>query len=1449
MGTIQLRHYFSSLRSNIIKSPLTFHRLSIVIHLPLLILLCFPILPVNAKDGLPSGVTAAFDWTMPNRTIDSNGDGLIDTYRTELSEIAPPGEGWLVVFDACASESEYGFLVNYEWYINGTFISNTHLCGSFSHYFQTEGTYEVKLVATNSLGISDETIRYVTVQDWLIVAIGDSYGSGEGNPDYPMSDESFSESQDALIELGDQLNNLKNASDELKANIETLDQRLVELQQAKFDLNAVLAELQPLENAFNAWTSCDSIEGCAIATANLITKLIEAGIEGAEALLTEGIDAVRARINSLSAAARAAVATAESAVTTASTLVATAEEAFETAETVVADAIAYWNSTHPDDLFPGHDVIYPGDLDPLGGLSWPAAVWKDGRCNRSAYSGQAKAALAIEEADPRTSVTFLHLSCSGATIADGLVGPYNGPGYKAEKDDETVGEDPSVCDPETEIHFTNEFENTYCMLKPQVERVGDMIGNREIDALLVSIGGNDVYFAPIVEACIMQEPCFAENFYGTDLGAAYLDYIDPLVTAICDPLYPLQPFWDPAGGETVYYACHDFFTNLADIVTEGNLVDFIDPLLSEKITAVAEDVCPLLGTLAELSAQCRSFFDDLESQVYEDIGDEEPSKLKTAYQLSEEGFGKLQDEYISLSNALYSHIPEFNQEWLFITEYGNAARDENEELCYFDWLYPLRGLPLGSVAEMEWVEQNMIQRLDTHIASLGIEGHENNLYWNPVSGIYAAATPHGYCAEENWVHRIQDSLLRQGEILGAVHPTPAAHDSIAMQIYSELINKLYTNGDLLTPRIPQQPPVADTGGPYVVDEGSEQLISHGTFDYNNDTIAYSWALVTSEPWNLTFDNSILEFPTLIAKDDYSGTLILTASDNDGSSTDSTTITVKNVAPVIIDLEAEKAHEGDLATLTAIFNDPGTEDTHAAEIDWDDGNISNFSSASAPGEFEALHSYCDNGTFHISVMVTDDDGGLDKALVPVEIYNKAPIIDPIADRTVAEGTRMTGTVTYSDAGSCDTHSVTMSYGDGSPPESFGGGGSVPLDHVYADDGNYKVEVCVQDDDGAESCLNFMVTVTNQVPVVEAGTDKNVTEGYEISVDTISFNDPGTLDTHNAAINWGDGSEPIGGVVTETPTGPPGLVEGLDGQADFDPYVYADNGAYTVNVCVTDDDAGTGCNSFTATVINAPPTISSFSAGAGQDFFLPLVSIPLEAQFNDRGTLDTHTAIIDWDDGTVDDTDIYESPFFPGSTDGMDGIAAVVHTYSAAGSYSVILNIYDDDGDADTATLELEVVNPVEATERIVERLADLASSPDLDPYDRNLISEALKDLEGTLEGKPNSGALDKIRDEDFAAALLKIIQVLEHLESIQNDYAGVDFGLLKLVLTQISESIAADLLDQAKALIDWTSPGAVKQIEKLTDKFNDGQNFKNDSEFIMAVEKFHEVVKGSLQILF
>jgi lysophospholipase L1-like esterase len=116
------------------------------------------------------------------------------------------------------------------------------------------------------------------------------------------------------------------------------------------------------------------------------------------------------------------------------------------------------------------------------------ATWQSARCHRSARAGTAKAAKLIEDDDPRTSVTFVHLACSGATIPAGLIGPYEG-----------------VESPENEPP-----------LEAQVRVLNRIAAVRPVDAVLISIGANDVDFGRIVRFCAVHGDCFEQPFKGKE---------------------------------------------------------------------------------------------------------------------------------------------------------------------------------------------------------------------------------------------------------------------------------------------------------------------------------------------------------------------------------------------------------------------------------------------------------------------------------------------------------------------------------------------------------------------------------------------------------------------------------------------------------------------------------------------------------------------------------------------------------------------------------------------------------------------------------------------------------------------------------------------------------------------------------------------------------------------
>jgi lysophospholipase L1-like esterase len=134
--------------------------------------------------------------------------------------------------------------------------------------------------------------------------------------------------------------------------------------------------------------------------------------------------------------------------------------------------------------------------------------WRSRRCHRSGRAGPARAALALERSDPRTSVTFVHLACSGATIAKGLLGVYKGV-------DPVRGAAP---------------------LPTQLDPLLEVASGREVDAVLLSVGANDVGFSGIVRTCLALPACgrwqgFRSSFESklAALPAAYRTLADQLL--------------------------------------------------------------------------------------------------------------------------------------------------------------------------------------------------------------------------------------------------------------------------------------------------------------------------------------------------------------------------------------------------------------------------------------------------------------------------------------------------------------------------------------------------------------------------------------------------------------------------------------------------------------------------------------------------------------------------------------------------------------------------------------------------------------------------------------------------------------------------------------------------------------------------------------------------------
>jgi Ca2+-binding RTX toxin-like protein len=260
------------------------------------------------------------------------------------------------------------------------------------------------------------------------------------------------------------------------------------------------------------------------------------------------------------------------------------------------------------------------------------------------------------------------------------------------------------------------------------------------------------------------------------------------------------------------------------------------------------------------------------------------------------------------------------------------------------------------------------------------------------------------------------------------------------------------------------------------------------------------------------------------------------------------------------------------------------------------------------------------------------------------------------------------------GTQDTHTLTIDWGEGGPQTVAVSGGVFDIAHQYLDDNptgtasdEYTINVTLTDDDLGTYSTATTTTITNVAPVIDSLSATSVDENGVVHL-TGTYGDVGTQDTHTLTIDWGEG-------VPETVAVSGGVFDIAHQYLDDNPTGTASD-VYAINVTLRDDDTGEDTQTATVTVSNVAPAITALVSSA------PTVGdaregeeIIISGAFTDPGTLDTHIATIDWDDGTVDTI-----PLPLGDRDFSFG-----HTYTYGGVYDITFTLVDDDtGSADGAT---------------------------------------------------------------------------------------------------------------------------------------------------------------------
>ena len=298
------------------------------------------------------------------------------------------------------------------------------------------------------------------------------------------------------------------------------------------------------------------------------------------------------------------------------------------------------------------------------------------------------------------------------------------------------------------------------------------------------------------------------------------------------------------------------------------------------------------------------------------------------------------------------------------------------------------------------------------------------------------------------------------------------------------------------PEVENQPPVADAGGPYSGNQGTDiALDGTGSDDPDGDIASYEWTIVT----NLTggacgfvegIDN-VAELSVNCA-DDGTLTVRLTVTDDDGATdSDDATVTVTNTPPIADAGDDSSGDEGSDITLDGRgSSDPdGTIVSYEWEIvsfDNADGGSCAIDDASADSTSVACD---DDGTLVVKLTVTDDDGATDEDEATVTVANANPSV-AISSPAAYSVWSITGfasvvdliNASFTDAGSNDTHSCLIDWGNstnvaGVVDQTNDTCKLTPATNPYTSTGAgiYTIRVTVTDDDAGSGYAEVTIVV--------------------------------------------------------------------------------------------------------------------------------------------------------------------------------------------------------------------------------------------------------------------------------------------------------------------------------------------------------------------------------------
>jgi hypothetical protein len=979
-------------------------------------------------------------------------------------------------------------------------------------------------------------------------------------------------------------------------------------------------------------------------------------------------------------------------------------------------------------------VVDPGPF----GIGWrqiSPAQWQDERCHRSANAAPALAAMALEASDPHSSVTFISFACTGATILT--------PNYDPVYQDEQLFwglRGSGILGPQrgeiTDVAW-GDYDNYIPAQMTQLETALAASNGqlpRQIDALLISGGGNDMKFAPIMKQCILFMNCWTSG---------------------------LAEMQENPTTDTEWYTLTDIVTRAVGLWEGANPPQFTVP-----------------GNYADLGARINLLVRKPAHVYVTQYPDPTINNRGVSNEANEtyEHHCRMLDDVLwpnpllMMDNIEARYASHFAQ-----TKLNDAVRNSVATLAS---TYP----------DIDWQFVDGISVFDVD-PNPAVAGKPGLFVGGPDGG-----PGHGYCADDNWIRRADEAELIQGPVnwragsVGTMHPNYSGQQAIKSRILRYMLPDLtiqspaeppsfsfsYSSGGLTSqpglngwylqscdsgnvcyPKVVGQAvatstinlngasiSVNDTGECSIagvacdIDLSTDQkqitykieISATGTYRFQFNALdANGQAAFLQKEIKVDLENPVIAWPFGPFEVAEGGSVVVSASvatdaegiplngdvlvdydwDLDHNGTFPTTdeqpefsaagyngpttqdirvlvtdragrtaigyadVNITNVAPLVaIDGVPATSYEGTAINLTSSVTDPGALDTFTYAWVVKKDGTSYATSTAATLSFTPD----DNGAYEVSLSVTDDDGGVGTVSQTISVLNVAPaptILD--APASPVEGTAISLTSSATDPGADTFSGYAWSVKKNGSAYASGSGASFSF--TPDDNGAYEVSLSVTDEDGGVGTTSQTITVTNAAPVLSNVTVSPGTanEGSSVTL-SVSISDASSADAFHMDIDWGDGS-PLDNVYLA-----PGTTSFSQSHtyADDDPTGTASD-SYVIGLTIYDDDGGTGTGSASVVVNNLAPSLTISTPESGALYMLN-AAVDLSAALMDASTLDTLTCSVNWGDGFTETGTL------------AAGVCTASHVYTATGVYTIQVTGSDDDTGAKTGSVMAVVYDP-------------------------------------------------------------------------------------------------------------------------------------------------------------